>query len=228
MSITMRKVGFLASCLFGIFLFSRLANADQVNMQNGERYIGKVVTFSNDTVVVQSEVLGTLLVPRSKIAAIVFGTNALATPIQPTVAAAPKAFGAKTSVPGSTAHPDLTTAIQQLRTDTNATRQVQRQVQQQILAGADPQATEKFNEMVNGLMNGSLNVDDIRAQAKSAADQLRAAKKEFGDDAGFAIDGYLAVLDGFLRETATTPATSPTNAPASAVKPKPSQALEDE
>ena len=219
-----RRAGFLTGC-FAISLSVVLsARGDQINMQNGERYVGKVVTFSNDTVVVQSDVLGTLLVPRSKVAAIVFGTHALATPVQTPVVTATQP--AKTSAPASSAHPDLSTAIQQLRTDTNTTRQVQRQVQQQILAGADPAATAKFNQLVDGLMNGTLNVDDIRAQAKSAADQLRAAKKEFGDEAGFAIDGYLAVLDGFLRETATASVNSATNAPASASKR--SQLLDDE
>jgi len=211
------KIRFLTGCAFTLFTFL-VAHADQVNMQNGERFIGKVVTVSNDTVVVQSDVVGTLLVPRSKIAAIVFGTNVLATPSPTSVAAAVQP--AKTLAPNSSANSDLSTAIQHLRSDTNATRQIQRQVQQQILAGADPKATEVFNQIVDGLMNGSLNVDDIRAQAKSAADQLRAAKKEFGDEAGFAIDGYLAVLDGFLHETESTSGNSPTNSPALTVKPK--------
>jgi hypothetical protein len=211
-------------CAFGLSILLS-AHADQINMQNGERYIGSVVALSNETVVVQSDVLGTLLVPRSKIAAIVFGTNAVATPNQ-TVVATPKAFGAKSPTPSASTNQDLTTAIEQLRANTNATRQVQRQVQQQILAGADPQATEMFNQMVDGLMNGSLNVDDIRTKAKSAADQLRAAKKEFGSEAGFAIDGYLAVLDGFLRETETT--GSVTNALVPPAKSKPSQPAEDE
>jgi hypothetical protein len=82
--------------------------------------------------------------------------------------------------------------------------------------------------MMGGLMNGSLNVDDIRRQAKSAADQLRAAKKELGDDAGFAVDGYLAVLDGFLRETASTSTGTSTNAPASQASPKRAEKGEDE
>ena len=206
------------------------AHADQVNMQNGDRYVGKVVTFSNETVVVQSDVFGTLMVPRSKIASIALGTNAVATPAPvqaPVVASAPLA---RTSPAAQSASSDLTTAIRQLRSNTNATQvqQQMQQVQQQILAGADPKATEMFNQMMGGLMNGSLNVDDIRAQAKSAADQLRAAKKEFGDDAGFAIDGYLAVLDGFLRESANTSGSTATNAPTSGAKPKRSQLLEDE
>src|ERR1051325_5168108 len=200
------KAGLLAACGTLVFAMAVAARADQINMQNGERYVGKVVTFSNESVIVQSEVLGTVLVPRGKIASIVLGTNAAAIPVPAQVVTVPQP--PKTAVPAANANPDLSTAIQQLRANTNATRQIQQQVQQQFLAGADPKATEKFNEMVNGLMNGSLNVDDIRAQAKSAADQLRAAKKEFGDEAGLAIEGYLAVLDGFLRESAPTGTTS--------------------
>ena len=216
MSKTYSKVLLLAACLApGLFMFRGAARADQINMQNGERYVGKVVAFSNDTVVVQSDVLGTLLVPRSKITSIVLGTNAVVNPVHPASVASAQA--ATSPVAAANASPDLTTAVRQLRANTNTIQQVQ----QQLLAGADPEAKEMFNQMVGGLMNGSLNVNDIRAQAKSAADQLRAAKKEFGDEAGFAIDGYLAVLDGFLRETgATGSAAAVTNAPVSAAKPK--------
>lgn len=224
------NAGLLTAGLAFTFSIVLCVHADQVNMQNGERYVGKVVTFSNETVVVQSDVLGTLAVPRSKIASIELGTNAVATtaPVQaPVVASAPPA---RPSAAAPSANSDLATAIRQLRSNTNAlqVQQQMQQVQQQILAGADPKATEMFNQMMGGLMNGSLNVDDIRAQAKTAADQLRAAKKEFGDDAGFAIDGYLAVLDGFLRESANTSTATGTNAPPSAAKPKRSQLLEEE
>jgi hypothetical protein len=213
-----KKAVLLAGCCaFGLSMIL-CANADQVNMQNGERYIGKVVTLSNETVVVQSDVLGTLKVPRSKIASITFGTNAVPAPVQtPAVAGVPP-----TRTLSTNSSPDLTTAIQQLRADPSAMRQVE----QQFLAGADPQAKEMFNQMMGGLMNGSLNVNDIRAQAKTAADQLRAARKELGDDAGFALDGYLAVLDGFLRETET--GASATNAVVPPAKLRRSQTPEDE
>jgi len=222
-----KNMGLLAGCWGLALLIIPSAHADQVNMQNGERYIGKVVTMSNETVVVQSDVLGTLKVPRSKIASITLGTNTVPAPVQtPAVITAPPA---KLSPAGASANSDLASAIRQLRSNTNApqVQQQMQQVQQQILAGADPKATEMFNQMMGGLMNGSLNVDDIRAQAKTAADQLRTAKKELGDEAGFAIDGYLAVLDGFLRETATAE-TSATNAPALPTKQKRTQLPEDE
>lgn len=196
------------------------ARADQVNMQNGECYIGKVVTLSNETVIVQSDVLGVLKVPRTKIASITFGTNSVSAPVQAPIAAS--AQPQKSAAANSSS--DLTTAINQLRANPNAMQQVQ----QQILAGADPKATEMFNQMMGGVMSGSLNLDDIRKQAKSAADQLRTAKKELGDDAGFAVDGYLAVLDNFLRETATTSSGSATNAIVPQGKPKLSPPSADE
>jgi hypothetical protein len=215
-----KKAVLLAGCFAFSASFTLSAYADQVNMQNGERYIGKVVTLSNETVVVQSDVLGTLKVPRSKIASITFGTNAVPAPVQTPVAAS-----AQPTRPTSTnSSADLTSAIQQLRADPNAMRQIE----QQFLAGADPQAKEMFNQMMGGLMNGTLNLNDIRTQAKSAADQLRSAKKELGDDAGFAVDGYLAVLDSFLRETASTSGGAATNATASQPKPKRSSPSADE
>jgi len=219
MSVIKKAVLFAGSCALGISM-NLSARADQVNMQNGECYIGKVVTLSNETVIVQSDVLGTLKVPRSKIANITFGTNAVPAPVQTPVVAS-----AQPTRPSSTnSSTDLTAAIQQLRADPNAMHQIE----QQFLAGADPQAKEMFNQMMGGLMNGTLNLGDIRNQAKSAADQLRSAKKELGDDAGFAVDGYLAVLDSFLRETATTAGVASTNAPVSQPKPKRSSPPADE
>ena len=68
-------------------------------------------------------------------------------------------------------------------------------------------------------MSGKLSVNDIRAEAKTAADQLRALKRDGGEEAGFATDAYLAILDHFLKETA--PSASATNAPASLPASKP-------
>ncbi len=99
------------------------------------------------------------------------------------------------------------------------------QVQKQFLSGAGPEANTKFNDLLGGLMSGKLRVDDIRAEAKSAADQLRTMQRESGEDAGFAANAYLSILDHFLKETA--PSGSATNAPASPAASKPSPAQKD-
>ena len=92
-------------------------------------------------------------------------------------------------------------------------------MQDEFLAGADSEAKSKYNEMVNGFLSGKVTVSDIRAQAKSAAEQLRAARKDLGEDAGIALDGYLAILDNFLKETASSPDAA-AKAPAASAKAK--------
>ena len=50
--------------------------AEQIEMQNGDRYVGKVLSLSNNVVVVRSEMLGTVRLPRSKVARITLGPEA--------------------------------------------------------------------------------------------------------------------------------------------------------
>ena len=71
-----------------------------------------------------------------------------------------------------------------------------------FLADAGPEANTQFNTMLSGLLSGRLTVNDIRAEAKSAVDQLKELKHDLGEDAGGALAGYLAILETFLRETA--------------------------
>ena len=172
-------------------------------MQNGDRYSGKVVSLSADTLVLQSDVAGTLRLPRSGVAQLTLGTNA------PTTLAAvpvvtnrppPASAGVQTNLAPS----EMPGALRQLGLHTNL---IQR-VQTQFLSDAGPEANAKFNELLNGLMSGRLTVNDLRAEAQSAANQMRDARKELGDDAGVMIDGYLAILDHFLKETAPPPDSS--------------------
>jgi hypothetical protein len=92
--------------------------------------------------------------------------------------------------------PNLSTAVRELGTKSNLVQQVQAQ----FLAGAGPEANEKFSQILNDLTTGKMSVADLRAQARSAAAQLRALQGEAGEDSG-AVDMYLSVLDSFLRET---------------------------
>ena len=180
------------------------ARADQVETVNGDRYTGRVVSLNADTLVLQSDVLGTLRVPRGKVSIILLGSN--------TVARSTGATSLTTgNVPGRPAASvtDFNTALRQLGTNTALIQQVQNQ----FLAGAGPEATGKFNELLGGLMNGSLTLTDLRAQAKSSADTLRALKRDLGED-GWAVDSYLSILDGFVKETEASVPAGITNAPA--------------
>jgi hypothetical protein len=192
--------------------------ADQIEMRNGDHYAGHVVSLNTNTVVLQSEVLGTLRLPRAKVAVITLGAGRVTN--SPALAGLTNAVVLAPATVSTNAQPKLSTALPQLGTSTNLIQQVQKQ----FLSGAGPEANNKFNDLLGGLMSGKLSVEDIRAEAKTAADQLRALKGEGGEETGFATDAYLAILDHFLKET--TPAGSATNPPTSAPLSKPQGKLE--
>ena len=195
------SVGLLKSLAFLLVFTSLAAFADQVEMLNGDRYVGRVLTVNTNEITLQSEVLGTVKLPRSKVSRVTMGDA-------PAVAvAAPKPL-----ISSNAPLPALP------QTHNAAESNIVKQVQLQYLAGASPEANAKFNQLAGGLLTGKLTVDDIRVEAQSAADQLRKFKAELGEDGGEEIDSYLAILDNFLKET--KPASSTTNAPASNLKPK--------
>ena len=187
--------------------------ADQVELQNGDRFAGQVLSLNSNTVVLQSDVLGTLRLPRSKVAVITLGTgSATSSPALPLSTNVPVRPPAR--LPARTAT-NVAPVFRQLSVSTN----LMRQVQKQFLSEAGPEANDKFNELLGGLMSGKLGVDDIRAQAQTAVDQLRALQRESGEETGLANSTYLTILDHFLKETA--PSGSATNAPGALPKPTP-------
>lgn len=197
----------LLSALPGILLLCILAprlRADVLEMQNGDRYSGKILSVSGETVMLDSELLGKIAVPRNKVATVAFGTNAAA----PTMGSLPvSATGAPTNLPVVTpatpltnTNVDLSAAIRQLGGDTNFVAQIR----QQILAG-NPEASAKYDDMVNGLLSGQINMSDLRQQAQASAAQLRELKRQY-PEAAEQFDAYLQVLDSFIKETASQPA----------------------
>jgi hypothetical protein len=205
----------LAAAICIAFLSCTALRADQVEMQNGDRYAGTVLTLTTNSVVLQSDVLGLLNLPRGKVATITLGagpTNAVR---------APAGILAKPVTPPLI----LTNAARQASVnglpagDTN----VIKQVENQFLADAPPEAKAKFNELASGLMNGSVTVADIRKEAKAAADQLRAAKKDLGPEASEAFDGYLAILESFLRDSEGEDAAASKSSPTASSQKSPAK-----
>jgi len=193
-----------------LMVFAQSGWADQVEMANGDHYAGKVLSLNSNMVTFQSDVLGTVQLPRSSVAGITFGsTSAGVTPARRATVSSTNAAANVSPNAALESNAEISTALKQLGANTNFIQKVQ----QQFLAGASPEANAKFNEMVGGLMSGKLSMSDLRAEAKSAADQLRAARKEMGPEGSEALDGYLAILDSFLGETASLPKAK-TNSPA--------------
>ncbi len=158
-----------------------VAQADQVEMLNGDRYVGGVLSMSADTVFVQSDVLGQIKIPRNKVSTITLG-----------VAVNHVTASAGSSPAAAVADP--TGPLAQLTAHTNLVEGIRKQ----FLAEAGPEANGKFDDLLSGLMSGKIDMNGLRAQAKSAADQLRSMKKDSGGDA--MLDAYLGILDKFLAE----------------------------
>jgi hypothetical protein len=176
------------------------ARADVLEMNNGDRYSGKVLAVSAETVVLDSEILGKINVPRSRVASLAFGTNAVAR----TISAAPiilsNAPASTPLAPLARTNVDLSAALRQLGANTNFVGQIRNQ----MLAGS-PEAGAKYDELVSGLLDGTVSLDDLRKQAQASAEQLRELKRELGPAADESLDAYLKVLDGFIQETAHSP-----------------------
>jgi hypothetical protein len=204
--------GSAAMAILSLLLGSggNLVRADVVQMQNGDRYSGDVVSIRRDMVLVESEVLGKVRLPRGKVARILLGTNELQTISAPLGGSNRMAKAVAAQATNSS--PEVSAMLRQLGAHTNLIRQVQ----SQFLAGAGKEANDQFNQMLSGLINGTLSLNDLAAQARSASDQLRATRKDAGED-GIMIDSYLAILDHFLKEMPAPP-VSQTNVPR--VRPK--------
>jgi len=219
-----RRPGRTAVAVAGVTLALTAAplslKADQVEMQSGDRYNGHVVSINTNTVVIQSDALGTLRVPRSKVANITL--SPVPTAASPALPSASKAQAAPSSGQAKATAPKASPMFSGL--DTNSF--LVQQVQKQFLSDAGGEANAKFNELLGGLMSGKLDMEDIRAQAKVAAGQLRALQRESGEETGLATGTYLAILDHFLEET--EPATSTTNKAERAPAPKASVGSQNE
>ena len=200
-----RRVVFLTCAAVWLSLGPCWVWADQVEMQNGDRYVGNVLSLSTNTLVLRNEVLGTVRLPREKVALITLGST-----LPPGVTPLPSPAASKVRAPSAAraaAATNLSPELRELAGHTNLIRHIQKQ----FLGDAGPEANKKFDDLLSGVLSGKVTMDDLRAQAQSAADQLRALKREGGEDPGFATDTYLAILDQFLK--ASPPPGSATNAP---------------
>src|SRR5436305_11540664 len=77
-------------CVACLFVSASFLHADQLQMQNGDRYEGKVLSVTAESVILQSDVLGKVTLPRNKVSQLSFGSGATtnrtttaATPITP-------------------------------------------------------------------------------------------------------------------------------------------------
>jgi uncharacterized protein YukE len=171
--------------------------ADQVEMQNGDRYAGTVLSLDPNNVVLRSEVLGRVSLPRSQVALITLGSAARTNAMR-LRASSTNELSRPLRAAMARTNSELATLLRQLGGDTNSLHQVQ----EQILGQAGPEANLKFNQMLKDLTSGKMTVSDLRAQAKTVADQVRGQRSELNGELGGLLDDYMAILDDFIAQTA--------------------------
>ena len=186
--------------------------ADQVVMQNGDTYNGKVLSVTTNAVVLQNDNPGSVTLARSKINVISFG-NGTAKGSSPAASSTGIQIGQPVTAQ-TNAGSDLTTALRGIGDQTNLIQQVQ----SQFLGSASPDAMNKFSELLNGLSTGKIDLNGLRAEVQSAADQLRSLENDMGPDTSGEMDSYLAILDDFLQEAAAV--NVPTNSSSTVPKAK--------
>lgn len=211
---TIRLMTFLAAFTWWSV---ELLRADQVVMQNGDTLNGKVLSVTTNALVLQNDNLGNVTLPRSKVTNIIFGTGT-ATGSSPVASTTNSQIRQPVTSPTNSVS-DLSAALRGIGDQTNLIQQVQ----SQILGTASPEATDKFNELLDGLSTGKIDLNDLRQQVQSAADQLRSLKKDLGPDASGEADSYLAILDNFLQETAPMNVTTNSNSAVPQAKTNPNQ-----
>jgi hypothetical protein len=194
-------------------LMSIPAKADLLELTNGDHYRGTVISMTLTSLEFQSEIQGRVKLPRDKVAQITFHESMVPKPtvtVTPPSSAAPLLLSGTGTAPSSQAD----AVVKQMRRQGIDPKLIN-QVQEQIFGKASPEAAQKFNETMDGLISGKLSIQDIRVQAQNSIGQIRAARKELGDDAGDMLDGYLAILEKFVAETgpSTSAPTLPQPAP---------------
>jgi hypothetical protein len=181
MQSVLRLVLLCAGVLLALFLPP--ARADQVLMRDGETYRGTVLSLTASSLVFTNENLGRLTLPRAKVATIQFGGESAA--------------AATTNAPAVPPVADVAAQLRGLRQQSNAVRQVQ----EQVIGSGSPEAVAKFHEMLEALGSGKMDLAGLRAEAQRAAEQIRSFQKELGPEVGEALEGYLTILDAFVKET---------------------------
>jgi len=181
-----------------VLIFTAAAlRADQVQMQNGDRYAGKIVSLNSNSVVLESDVLGKVSLPRDKVAGITVGAAVAASSV-------PAGSNVVSSVTRPPKVPRTGTNSPAVRGLTANSPSIQ-QIREQMLAGADPAASKKYDELVDGLVSGKVSVNDIRNEAMLAIGQIKELKQEAGPQADASLDSYLEILEKFVKETEPVP-----------------------
>lgn len=205
----MLRSRFLSFMVAGAALtLAALANADTIQLVNGDNVSGKILSVDDKAVKLQSEVFGQLTIERGKIAAIFFGDAA--PPKNNANNTSPIAnlqAQAKPPQPGQD-------VLDQLRNQGLDPATLQ-DIKKAFPLLTQPGAGKYFDESVAGLMSGKIGVQDIRKDAMKVIDEVNKLEKELGPQATQALRPYLSILENFVQRTEpAAPPVPPKDQPA--------------
>lgn len=182
---------FLAVLIVSLSFAAAPLWADSIELVNGDILNGKLSSVTADHVVLASDLLGEVKLPRAKVAAIHFGDR------KPQPKAAPAAAPAV----ARPAEPTVEDVLRQLK-EGGAGGDITKMLEKEFPLLQNPEVKAYFDKTVGGLMSGKLSVNDIRQQALDVRKQVDDLEKDLGPEGMAALKPYLSVLDKFIRDTA--------------------------
>ena len=176
------------------------ARCEILLLNNGDQYRGTVLGMNASNVIFQSEIQGRVFLPRNKVAQIILNEAVVAKAA--TNAAVKPGAGAVVMAgpPTAAGSPSGDSVTEEMRKQ-GIDPKIINEIQGEIFGKTSPQAAAKYNELMSGVLTGRLGVQDIRAEAQKTINQVKAMKKDLGDDAGDLLDGYVAILEKFVADS---------------------------
>jgi len=173
--------------ILSILLILHPLVSETLELRNGDRFQGKLLSVQENGLEWEHAVLGKLTIPKEQVAAVYFVT--------------PQAVETSHKISSITNGAAQDTSKMQI-----APEMVDK-VRMEILGAAPQEAQDQFNEMVSGLVSGKIQVGDVRKMAIDTVAEVESLREDLGEDVGFALDGYLSILKSFIGKTA--PAEEP-------------------
>ncbi|MFO1497599.1 MAG: hypothetical protein U1G07_04255 [Verrucomicrobiota bacterium] len=182
--------------LVGLAISSSLAAApsDLIELSNGDRYAGTVLSVNLTNVSVHSEIPRHHQRTRAKVPESPLETRPLSRsqPIRPALKPPPRHLRSRPAIGPERCGYEFRSAPSK-----------------EMLSQAGPEAARKYSELMRGLAGGSINVNDLKKQAQRAIQEAEALKQDLGPEVSELLDGYLSILQKFVEEE---PAEAPPNA----------------
>lgn len=172
-------------------MFATAAQAETVELLNGDLVHGKVLALDADVLTLSSETFGQLKIKRESVARIVLHDRGQR--------GEPKSTADEPRSPlGRVQSPQE--VLKQLKSDGGISEADMKAVQQKFPLLATPEVKGYVSDRLTGLLSGRLDILDIRKEAIDAVDQIKDVQKDLGPQAT-ALNGYLSILEHFIRET---------------------------